>query len=87
VPLQFLNAFSDILNFLLNPNSGPAPEFVMEVTDKTRADVKVCVTLQFVIIYINVVKPILIVWLASAATNEMGHREFNKGWPHPPRVN
>ncbi|XP_061168317.1 UTP--glucose-1-phosphate uridylyltransferase-like [Saccostrea echinata] len=30
----------NILNFLLNPNSGPAPEFVMEVTEKTRADVK-----------------------------------------------
>ncbi|XP_060068939.1 UTP--glucose-1-phosphate uridylyltransferase-like isoform X1 [Ylistrum balloti] len=29
-----------ILNFLLNPVNGPAPEFVMEVTDKTRADVK-----------------------------------------------
>ncbi|XP_033735420.1 UTP--glucose-1-phosphate uridylyltransferase-like isoform X1 [Pecten maximus] len=29
-----------ILNFLLNPSNGPAPEFVMEVTDKTRADVK-----------------------------------------------
>jgi len=31
----------DILNFLLNPQNGPASEFVMEVTDKTRADVKV----------------------------------------------
>lgn len=32
----------NILNLLLNPNSGSAqPEFVMEVTDKTRADVKV----------------------------------------------
>ncbi|XP_048734671.1 UTP--glucose-1-phosphate uridylyltransferase-like isoform X2 [Ostrea edulis] len=30
----------NILNFLLNPKSGPAPEFVMEVTNKTRADVK-----------------------------------------------
>jgi UTP--glucose-1-phosphate uridylyltransferase len=30
----------NILNFLLHPESGPAPEFVMEVTDKTRADVK-----------------------------------------------
>ena len=30
-----------ILNLLLNPNNGNAPsEFVMEVTDKTRADVK-----------------------------------------------
>jgi len=29
-----------ILNHLLNPQNGPAPEFVMEVTDKTRADVK-----------------------------------------------
>ena len=26
----------------MNPENGPAPEFVMEVTDKTRADVKVC---------------------------------------------
>jgi len=30
----------NILNFLVNANNGPAPEFVMEVTDKTRADVK-----------------------------------------------
>lgn len=30
----------NILNFLLNPPNGKAPEFVMEVTDKTRADVK-----------------------------------------------
>jgi hypothetical protein len=27
---------------------------------------------------VNVVKPILIVWLASAGTNEMRHREFSK---------
>ena len=26
---------------MLNPSRSPAPEFVMEVTDKTRADVKV----------------------------------------------
>lgn len=38
--LWFLT-WSDILNFLLNPKTGSAPEFVMEVTDKTRADVKV----------------------------------------------
>lgn len=30
----------NILNFLLNPPVGRAPEFVMEVTDKTRADIK-----------------------------------------------
>ncbi|XP_076442104.1 UTP--glucose-1-phosphate uridylyltransferase-like isoform X2 [Babylonia areolata] len=30
----------NILNFLLDQGGGPAPEFVMEVTDKTRADVK-----------------------------------------------
>ncbi|XP_012941896.1 UTP--glucose-1-phosphate uridylyltransferase [Aplysia californica] len=30
----------NILNFLLNPANTPAPEFLMEVTDKTRADVK-----------------------------------------------
>lgn len=29
-----------ILNFLLNPSNGPVPEFVMEVTDKTRGDIK-----------------------------------------------
>ncbi|XP_041352363.1 UTP--glucose-1-phosphate uridylyltransferase-like isoform X2 [Gigantopelta aegis] len=34
------NVDLNILNFLLNPENGPAPEFVMEVTDKTRADVK-----------------------------------------------
>lgn len=30
----------NILNYMLNPSRSPAPEFVMEVTDKTRADVK-----------------------------------------------
>jgi UTP--glucose-1-phosphate uridylyltransferase len=30
----------NILHFLLSPSKTPAPEFVMEVTDKTRADVK-----------------------------------------------
>ena len=40
---QFLyHATPDILNFLFNPSNSVAPEFVMEVTDKTRADVKVC---------------------------------------------
>lgn len=32
---------SDILNYMENPARSPAPEFLMEVTDKTRADVKV----------------------------------------------
>lgn len=33
----------DIINLLVNGHAGsPAPEFVMEVTDKTAADVKVC---------------------------------------------
>lgn len=32
----------NILNFLLKPSNGnQSPEFLMEVTDKTRADVKV----------------------------------------------
>ncbi len=31
----------NILNFLMTPNNSKAPEFLMEVTDKTRADVKV----------------------------------------------
>ena len=31
----------NILNFLMNSNSSNVPEFLMEVTDKTRADVKV----------------------------------------------
>ena len=40
--IMCLNRVSDILNSLLNPGNGQiAPEFVMEVTDKTRADVKV----------------------------------------------
>ena len=30
----------NILNLLLNPSDGMSTEFVMEVTDKTRADVK-----------------------------------------------
>ena len=32
---------TDILNYLLNPAQRGKCEFVMEVTDKTRADVKV----------------------------------------------
>ena len=32
---------TDILNFLLNPPNGKVVEFVMEVTDKTRSDIKV----------------------------------------------
>ena len=39
----FFLDIKDILNFILNPPSGKV-EFVMEVTDKTRADVKVCWT-------------------------------------------
>lgn len=35
------NIQSDILNMLINPKNNQPPEFVMEVTDKTRADVKV----------------------------------------------
>ena len=32
-----------------NPSKSPSPEFIMEVTDKTRADVKVhCVTLWLI---------------------------------------
>lgn len=31
----------NILNLLLNPKNSTTPEFVMEVTDKTTADVKV----------------------------------------------
>lgn len=30
----------NILNYMENPSRSPAPEFIMEVTDKTRADVK-----------------------------------------------
>jgi UDP-glucose pyrophosphorylase len=36
----------NILNLLLNPSDGSSTEFVMEVTDKTRADVKVGNALQ-----------------------------------------
>jgi hypothetical protein len=42
---------------------------------------------EITVVYINVVKPILIVRLASAGTNEMRHREFNKSRLNPPRVN
>ena len=38
---MFFLTLKDILNFLMNPKQGP--EFVMEVTDKTRADVKVTI--------------------------------------------
>lgn len=47
----------NILNHLLNPDSGfPQPEFVMEVTDKTRADVKV----KYLVFLYNAVEPISI---------------------------
>jgi len=39
---KILNHYcSAILNFLMTANKDQQPEFVMEVTDKTRADVKV----------------------------------------------
>lgn len=37
----------DILNFILNPRNGVKNEFVMEVTDKTRADVKGGTLIQY----------------------------------------
>jgi len=37
----------DILNFVMNPKNSPANEFVMEVTDKTRADVKGGTLIQY----------------------------------------
>jgi len=37
----------DILNFILNPKNGVKNEFVMEVTDKTRADVKGGTLIQY----------------------------------------
>jgi len=37
----------DILNFILNPQNGVKNEFVMEVTDKTRADVKGGTLIQY----------------------------------------
>ena len=37
----------DILNFILNPKNGLTNEFVMEVTDKTRADVKGGTLIQY----------------------------------------
>jgi hypothetical protein len=36
--------------------------------------------------YINVVKRVFIVLIASAGTNEMCHCEFNKSWFDPPWV-
>lgn len=37
----------NILNLLLNPASGRKAEFVMEVTDKTKADVKGGTLMQY----------------------------------------
>jgi UTP--glucose-1-phosphate uridylyltransferase len=37
----------NILSMLLTPNSSPKPQFVMEVTDKTNADVKGGTLIQF----------------------------------------
>ena len=40
----------NILNFLMSStNNSSAPEFLMEVTDKTRADVKVYIRLKIII--------------------------------------
>ena len=37
-----------------NPSKSPSPEFIMEVTDKTRADVKVhCLTLLLITLQIG----------------------------------
>ena len=45
---RILSSVKYILNFLFNTSSCQPPEFVMEVTDKTRADVKVrCDIRQF----------------------------------------
>lgn len=49
----------NILDFLVNPpNNNKSPEFVMEVTDKTRADVKVFIhllSLIYRLIYLKIV--------------------------------
>ena len=37
----------NILNMLMNPQNGSPVEFLMEVTDKTRADVKVCFLIRW----------------------------------------
>jgi UTP--glucose-1-phosphate uridylyltransferase len=37
----------DILNFIMEPQNGVNNEFVMEVTDKTRADVKGGTLIQY----------------------------------------
>ena len=45
----------NIVNLLSNPANGrPAPEFVMEVTDKTAADVKVPLIATSVLNFVNV---------------------------------
>jgi hypothetical protein len=49
--------------------------------------VNIPVTLQFLIVYINVVKCVLVVRLALAGTNEMCHGEFNRIWLDLPRMN
>ncbi len=47
----------NILNYLINPPQGStAPEFVMEVTDKTRADVKVKKKIKFYILVCKILK-------------------------------
>jgi hypothetical protein len=43
--------------------------------------------LQFVIVYITVVKPVMIVQLASAGANEMHHWEFSDSQLNAPRMN
>ena len=41
-----------ILNYLINQKN--PPEFLMEVTDKTRSDVKVRVTVPLICIHFNI---------------------------------
>jgi len=51
--LTSLSLAVDILSYLLNPEHRGKCEFVMEVTDKTRADVKVCEELYYFVYVIQ----------------------------------
>lgn len=48
----FLTLILDILNSLINPQKLPSPEFMMEVTNKTNADVKVSYLMSLLVTFI-----------------------------------
>jgi len=75
---------TDILNYLLNPAQRGKCEFVMEVTDKTRADVKVGLLKKYLLVvrcvhflYKFLLSLFLCIFAYRAFTPCVGHYLFN----------